>query len=119
MKRTLALVAALAFVLGAAAFRHVEPPTAVGKILAVTSATTGTTYTLPYAPSTEGFWQVEITGTATVILKGRISSGCPWVTLATRSASGGDIVPTLPEMQAECTAYTSGNVNAWFVNRGS
>lgn len=106
------IVAALAF-----AFAPAREPIINAKILAVTSATAGTEQTMTFATSTEGMWQVEITGTATCILKGRIDPTAPWVTLASRTASGGDVVPVFPYMQAECTAYSSGNVNAWIATK--
>lgn len=58
--------------------------------------------------------QFDITGTATLCVKGRVSPDAPWVVLASRSTSGAVVVPAFPEMIVECTAYTSGNVKAWF-----
>lgn len=70
-----------------------------------------------YYPSDDGLWQVEITGTATVSISGRIDSTAPWQTLATRSATGSDVIPIFPQMIVDVTSYTSGVVNAWLATR--
>lgn len=59
--------------------------------------------------------QVEITGTATVQIQGRLSSDYSWVPLtetADITADGVFQVIACPEMRFEVTAYTSGTVTA-------
>lgn len=91
---------------------------ATGIILSAAAATgEGDTYQMTHAPSTEGLWQVKITGTATVILKGRVHASLDWETVATRSATGSDVVPIFPEMVAEVTAYTSGTVTVGIASK--
>lgn len=93
-------------------------PIATGIILNAAAATgEGDTYQMSYAPSTEGLWQVTITGTATVVLKGRVHASMGWETVATRSATGSDVVPIFPEMCAEVTAYTSGAVTVGIASK--
>lgn len=91
---------------------------ATGIILNAASATgEGDTCQMVYGPSTEGLWQVTITGTATVVLKGRVHASMGWETVATRSATGSDVVPIFPEMCAEVTAYTSGAVTVGIASK--
>ena len=83
------------------------------RVFSASSAVAGDVF-IPRRINTESIAQFEITGTATLYIKGRVSSDAPWVILASRSTSGGVVVPAFPEMIVECTAYTSGNVKAWF-----
>jgi len=56
--------------------------------------------------------QVEITGTATVDIEGRLNDNLPWVQLNQVTASA--IVPlaACPQVRVNVTAYTSGIVNS-------
>jgi len=62
--------------------------------------------------SMERVLQVEIEGTATVEVYGRMSSSFTWQLLKTYTASGADIVGAFPQMKADISAWTSGNVSA-------
>ena len=67
-------------------------------------------------PGEQARWQVQITGTATVVIKGRANSSAPWATLvAGQSVSAAGVVPDgwLGEIVAEVTAFTSGTVSVW------
>jgi len=59
-----------------------------------------------------GIFQVEITGTATVQMQGRVDENFSWHTLETYTASGADKVAVFPHMRANISAYSSGEVTA-------
>jgi hypothetical protein len=61
-----------------------------------------------------GIFQCEITGVATVVLEGKVAADAPWSTIVTKSASDAVVVKVFPYLRATITAYTSGNVSAWF-----
>lgn len=71
--------------------------------------------TPPYKGNAEAVFQVEITGTATVDLEGRVSPSAPWVMIHQSTASEIKAVVPVPEMRVNVTAYTSGAVNAWLL----
>lgn len=57
--------------------------------------------------------QVEITGTATVLVMGRLDPTAPWVPILAFTESGIQQVATCPEMYAFVAVYTDGAVNVW------
>lgn len=59
-----------------------------------------------------GIFQVDISGTATVVLEGRISPQMTWATIDTYTASGAGRISLFPHMRARVSAYTSGTIRA-------
>lgn len=86
---------------------------------AVTTTVTGTAYApnnAAYGASNkDGIFQIDIaSGTATVVLEGRVVDTADWVTLATLSADGASQIVTLyPLMRARVSAISGATVSAW------
>lgn len=66
-------------------------------------------------PAEYGIFQVEITGTATVQLRGRTSPDMPWVVIDSFTASDGNRCTLFPYMDANVSSYTSGSITAELV----
>jgi len=62
--------------------------------------------------SMERVLQVEIEGTAQVDVYGRMSSSFTWQLIKSYTASDADIVGAFPQMKADISSWTSGNVSA-------
>lgn len=80
----------------------------------VTALTTGDTFQIP-VPSgpTAAVAQIEITGSATVVVEGRTSPVAPWITLTTQTSSAIASISSLSEMRARVSVYSSGSVSCW------
>lgn len=68
--------------------------------------------TNPIPISKSGVFQVNISGTATVALEGRINSNHDWEVINTYTSSSLENVTITPEMRVNVTAYTSGAIYA-------
>lgn len=88
------------------------------KVLALTGAATSSGSTPLALPSRtdEMTVQVEISGTGTVIIEGRIAEDAPWFTLATITASTIQPLAAVTSARARVTA-NSANVNVWIASR--
>lgn len=60
----------------------------------------------------EALVQVEITGTATVAIEGRLNDSLSWVSLTSVSANGLVPVAFVPHLRATVSGYSSGTVTA-------
>lgn len=67
------------------------------------------------SPAEYGIFQVEITGTATVQLRGRTSPDMPWVIIDSLTASDGNRCTLFPYMDALVSSYGSGTITAELV----
>lgn len=67
------------------------------------------------ASNRDGLFQIDIaSGTATVVLQGRLDDNADWDTLATLSADGASqTVRLYPLMRANVTAISGATVSAW------
>lgn len=78
-----------------------------------TSAVAGSTSTVPSSDHRDFILtQIEITGTATVEIQGRLNSDYSWIPIHTATASESKLIARYPQMRAEVTAFTSGACSA-------
>jgi hypothetical protein len=61
-------------------------------------------------------FQVEITGTTTVQIRGRTSTGMSWHVIDTLTSSGASRCTQFPLMDANVSDYTSGSVTVELAN---
>lgn len=85
----------------------------------VTTTATGTAYApnnAAYGASNkDGIFQIDIaSGTATVLLEGRVNDVADWQTVASLSSDGATQIVTLyPLMRARVSAISGATVSAW------
>lgn len=79
------------------------------------STTSGSHYfNAAYGTNERGLLQVEISDTATVQLKGRLSSDASFVNIGDPITTSGFLrFELVREIQVEVTSYTSGTVDVW------
>lgn len=79
----------------------------------VTSAVTGPVLDVQNYQNTEyGLLQVTISGTATAVLEGRVSSSMGWQVIDTFTATDASRVSPFPHMRVRVSSYSSGTIRA-------
>jgi hypothetical protein len=81
------------------------------RLLSATSNTTGNTFSMKDRDRYQKHLvQVDITGTATVVIQGRTYADMSWINIATYSANAADVIQVFPEMRAVSSGMSAGSV---------